>query len=355
LALPEEITAFELETFNDCLYIGTGTNVFAPGLDAEPFSVLRTDAHGAPPYTPIPVISQGGYRRPWPSYSVVSMHVFKGDLYVGTDRPAELFRIHPDDTWDLIVGSPRWTPDGLRRPLSGMDVGFDNPFNIHIWRMQTHHDRLYVGTMDQSTKWRDVPLLGRWLGPMMGFDLYATSDGEDFVMLTRDGFGDKFDVGLRNFASTKYGLVLGTANHYYGARLFRGGGAHNVADSVIGPFTVYLPLVLSVNSSWFAAPEALRVAEAAGSVALSWAGSPGASRYRVFRADFVSNQLLGISDLEPEAWIPGEFQQIGFSIGPAFTDHTARPDGVYHYYVLAETTAGVVSGPSNLARFPSLR
>ena len=73
------------------------------------------------------------------------MHVFKGRLYVGTDRPAELLRINPDDTWDLVVGTPRQTPEGVKRPLSGMDVGFDNPLNIHVWRMQSHNGYLFVG------------------------------------------------------------------------------------------------------------------------------------------------------------------------------------------------------------------
>lgn len=358
-ALPEDITAFELQTHNGCLYIGAGTNPFADlGREPEPFSVLRTEAQGQPPYTPITVVAQGGFRQSRPSYSVVSMHVFKGDLYVGTDQPAELIRIHPDDSWDLIVGTPRWTPAGFKRPLSGMDVGFDNPLNIHMWRMATYRGRLYVGTMDQSTKWRHMPFIGRWIKPLMGFDLYSSADGERFNLITRDGFGDPFDVGVRNLEATPHGLALGTANQYYGARLYRHSGQPHLAEvpQSEAPFRTYLAFVANsvVNPARFADPEALEVAAAGEAAALAWVGSPGAARYRVFRADFISNQQLRIPDVETTAWIPGQFQEVGLASAPAFVDPTARPGAVYHYYVQAETAAGDVSAASNLARFPPL-
>ena len=354
LALPKDITAFELETYNGYLYIGTGTNPFAFE-DTLPFSVLKIDANGAPPYTPVTVIAQGGFRPFRASRSVVSLHVFKGRLYVGTDQPAELLRINADDTWDLIVGTPRQTPEGVKHPLSGMDVGFDNPLNIHVWRMQSHNGHLFVGTMDQSTKWRTIPLLKRWLNPTLGFDLYTTANGEDFVMVTRTGFGDMFDVGVRSFASTPHGLVFGTANHYYGTRVWRERSmAINTAE---GLFAIYLPLVWvnAAGGEALTAPEGLQVETSPGGAVLSWQQASPAARYRIFRADFVSNRVAYIPDVEPEAWIPGPFLEIGATDQPYFVDGAARPEAVYHYYVLAESAAGIVSTSSTLARFPSLR
>ncbi len=223
LALPADITAFELSVFDEHLYVGTGSNAFAfpPDPDAPPFQVLKTPALGEPPYTHTVVIDDGAFRPQTKSRSVVSMHVFKNALYVGTDRPAELYRVHADDSWDLIAGVQRWTPIGIKYPLSGFGTGFDNRYNIHIWRMETFGDRLYVGTMDQSTKWRIFDILDERLRDLMGFDLFSTTDGIHYAPVTLNGFGDIFDVGVRNFIVTPYGMIIGTANHYYGTKLWR--------------------------------------------------------------------------------------------------------------------------------------
>ena len=82
------------------------------------------------------------------------MHVYNGQLYVGTASPAEIYRINPDDTWDLVVGTPRQLPSGQwKYPLSGIDEGFNNQFNDHIYRMEDDTGTLYAGTYDSSTNW----------------------------------------------------------------------------------------------------------------------------------------------------------------------------------------------------------
>ena len=108
-AFDPAVTAFELETYQNQLYIGTGANVFAfpPDPTIPAFSVLRSTTSGTPPYDTTPVIVDGAYYGSNASRSVVSMGVFQGNLYVGTDRPAELLRIKPDDTWDIIAGRAR--------------------------------------------------------------------------------------------------------------------------------------------------------------------------------------------------------------------------------------------------------
>ena len=99
--------------------------------------IVKTKAEGEPPYDFDLVLSHGAYAED-PSASVISEFVYKGRLYVGTDKPAEMIRLNPDDTWDLVMGTPRETPDGWRYPLSGMDNGFDWPLNIHVYRMDQY-------------------------------------------------------------------------------------------------------------------------------------------------------------------------------------------------------------------------
>ncbi|MFQ5737877.1 MAG: hypothetical protein ACE5JX_02610 [Acidobacteriota bacterium] len=209
---PEGMVIYEMAVYNDYLYVGT--------LDARGgYGIEKTDATGQPPYTFTNVVEKGAYLDR-PSNTVVSMHVFKEALFAGTDKPAELIRVNPDDSWDLIVGTPRDTPDGHKEPLSGFDKGFDDPFNQHIWRMQGHEGKLYVGTNDARGFWKAYKFAQPFLH-LMGYDLYDSFDGENYVMLTRTGFKDQLDIGIRVFASTPVGLFFGTSNPFFGLRIYQ--------------------------------------------------------------------------------------------------------------------------------------
>ena len=54
-----------------------------------------------------------------------------------------------------------------------------------------------------------------------GFDLLVSSDGINFDAITRDGFGDYSNHGLRTICSTEYGVFMGTANPFFGTQLWR--------------------------------------------------------------------------------------------------------------------------------------
>ena len=58
-----------------------------------------------------------------------------------------------------------------------------------------------------------------------GFDLYAikeASDGSvDITTVTNNGFSDRYNHGLRIFATTTDYMVIGTANPFYGTQLWR--------------------------------------------------------------------------------------------------------------------------------------
>ncbi len=325
LATPPDITFFELEVFNGSLYLGTGVQ---PYNDKIPFSVFKTDAEGTPPYALTPIITDGAYRKSLPGYAVVSMQVFKNRLYLGTER--ELLRINPDDSWELVVGTPRRTPNGRIQPISGFDYGFDSFFNIHMWRMTVHDGVLYVGTNDQSTKWRRN-LLAPAIQARMGFDLFATTDGYHFTEVTRNGMSgyfdhntktvvlqpeNIFDVGVRNFASTPGGLYVASANHYFGTNVWKA----NL------PAAPELP-----------APSKLAVEGKGVATLLSWEASPGAVLYQVVRdAGYRAPENIGST--------PNLF----------FVDSTAQPRKTYHYSVTAASPLGKISGPSNLVRSPFL-
>ena len=361
LVSPPGLRVFDLLPFNGWLYVATYNPV-------EGYSVLKTDASGTPPYNFLPVVTDGGFAEPLYSRGALSMHIFKGRLYVGTDRPAELIRIYPDDSWDLVVGTPRETPDGTKSPLSGFGPGFDYAMNVHIWRMQAHDGWLYVGTCDQSTAWKEIPFINDIFEPYMGFDLFTTPDGEHFTMLTRTGFDHRLDYGVRTFASTPYGLFLGTTNEYYGTRVFR--GVHGQV------YTIYFPLLQKQGSNGdretrghgdtgsprvtpsppLRVSPLLEVESKDGVVVLSWEMPSGAARFRIYRSDFTSNRQLQIPDLDPDVWIPGPFVEIGTTDQFFFVDTPALTDQrYYHYYVLAEDAQGNISQPSNLVRAPSLR
>ena len=96
----------EVGVFNNYLYVAFNDT-------KQGFIVAKTDATGSIPYAMKPVITNGGYKYPWPNKAILSMATFNGSLYVGGDgvrhggtysaQGAELFRINADDSWDVIV------------------------------------------------------------------------------------------------------------------------------------------------------------------------------------------------------------------------------------------------------------
>ncbi|QOL35395.1 hypothetical protein BL8807_04465 [Bifidobacterium lemurum] len=66
-----------------------------------------------------------------------------------------------------------------------------------------------------------------------GFDLLVSSDGTTFQTITRDGFGDANNHGLRVFAATNTGLNIGTANPYQGSQIWTLSDGSVIEDSVL--------------------------------------------------------------------------------------------------------------------------
>lgn len=233
---PNNLSVFHMAVFNGCLYAGT-LNI------NEGFQIWKTDAEGEPPYRWNKVLSRGAFRGKL-NQMAMTLVPFKGHLYVGSGiqnggfdfdnniGPAapEVIRINADDTWDLIVGEPRKTPEGLKVPLSGLEPGFGNPFAGYLWSMCAHEGWLYAGTAVWAVflrfaggRERLPKSLRTFLNPdtiekmllnFGGCDLWRTRDGLRWQPVTQNGFDNCFNLGIRNMVSTPYGLFVGTANPF---------------------------------------------------------------------------------------------------------------------------------------------
>ena len=352
---PVGISIWDFNTFNGYLYVGIREEspAFQPksgraGSDAKDeielgYSVAKTLAVGDPPYTFETVIPKGAY-LPEPSQTIVSIVPHEGLLYVGCDKPAEMIRIYPDDSWDLVVGTPRDSPDGWKYPLSGMDAGFGVSSNVHIWRMQVHRGILYAGTMDQTTRLRKYELYEEAVKNWGGFDLYRTQDGWFWQPLTTTGFGEMFQSGIRTFASTPYGIFFGSNNFWGGCRVYRGVGPGDIG------YTGYSTSAPGARKKTPLAPPPpgrLQIEASGGSAVLSWDTVAGASRYRVYRADFIEG-------IKPDEWVPGPYEEIGSTRNFYYVDNTVPSDDRSLYVVKAEFEKLGLSDPSNYVPYPFL-
>jgi hypothetical protein len=124
--------------------------------------------------------------------------------------------------------------DGRRyEPLSGLHAGFGNLFNGYVWTLASHNGWLYAATFDWSVmlRWtrsteapRRVVQFFEHLNPEFmvshasGADLWRSQDGENWIPVTRQGFDNPYNAGIRNRVSTPYGLFVGTAN-FFGPRV----------------------------------------------------------------------------------------------------------------------------------------
>ncbi len=229
------VTVFDMAVFRGFLYAST-MNPY------EGFQIWKTDAEGDPPFRWTRVIGSGAYRGKL-NEAGLSLCVFGDALYVGTGiyhcgydqiykvgpGSPEMIRILPDDTWDLIVGEPRQTPDGLKVPLSGLGPGFNDPFAGYLWRMCAHDGWLYAATcvwtpwlpfarqenlLEAVQRVLSEDRLERLMRDFGGFDLWRSRDGRTWVPVTVNGFGNQYNCGVRSMASTPHGLFVGTVNQF---------------------------------------------------------------------------------------------------------------------------------------------
>jgi hypothetical protein len=258
---------------NDAIYCMTAFNghLYAGTLNPKSgYQIWKTRVTGDKAHRWIKVVDRGAARGNL-NEAAVSMCVFDNALYVGSGisnggynrthqiGPAagEVIRVHPDDSWEICVGEGRQTPFGYRRSLSGMGPGFDNPFAGYIWSMAAHDGWLYVGTFDSGifALWADPqrqPVEQRYKARFMGvddfvrqragFDLWRTNDGQRWEPVTRNGFDNPYNYGVRTMASTPYGLFVGTANPFGPSVAARFADGWRYVDNPRGGAEVWLGL-----------------------------------------------------------------------------------------------------------------
>lgn len=229
--IEEEMPVWNLAAFNNFIYAETGDM----NLPNNPgYGVYKIDPNKVPlPGTStlpnwIPVVTNGGCQTN-PRYQApngLSMAVFKNQLYVGTNKPTEMIRINPDDSWDLVVGQPRVvgpscnTEPGFKHPISGLSTGFGNYFTGHFWRMAASSDTLYLTTWDWSVFMQYFSRTDALFRSQYGFDAYKTNDGVHWTNLTRSGFNDS-SYGGRSIEVTPYGAFLGSASENGGFQIYQ--------------------------------------------------------------------------------------------------------------------------------------
>ena len=395
---PSSDQVFELQPYDGYLYAGTGSSLNAG------YGVYRTNgAAVSPTWTPVITDSAGIGAA---ITSVVSMGVYDNDLYVGASGwyntlfPAsEMIRIYPDDSFDLVAGTPREDNGVMKYPVSGLPDGFGNPFNAHFWRMDDFNGGLYVGTNDWSWALQDVPILSTLLQSQFGFDIWSTCDGQSWYPLTSNAFGDGIDnFGARTLIATPGGNFIGSANHAQGTTIwqstaaspvcpgsFQGSIASAASQRSTGTATASKPAraataartaskAASTASAATTTPlarpsELLTDVQACGTV-VSWQPEPGAARYEVLRstahtyADVpaphrtlqaggsVPDLPLGMSGTVGTMTIDSSPSVIATTTKPYYVDRDG-PAGS-QYEVVADPPSGPASAPSNVGIAPSL-
>jgi hypothetical protein len=133
----------------------------------------------------------------------------------------EIWRFDQSDRWERVMPSA-----ALQGAQANAAAGFGNANNKYIWRFGRLEGRLYAGTFDVGTgqqvlnppKATPPPIINP-----LGFDLYSTQDGLHWKLESEDGFRDRWNYGLRSFATDPAtgDLYFGTANAFYGCQVWR--------------------------------------------------------------------------------------------------------------------------------------
>ncbi|MCB1776589.1 MAG: hypothetical protein KDI50_04050 [Candidatus Competibacteraceae bacterium] len=204
---PENRTIDGLHVFDGQLYAVAGN-------PTNGFQLWRTMARGQPPFIWESALTEGAQRYTLNPH-VETMTVFKDALYLGIRSPhpdpnwefatsgAEIIRVLSDGRWELVMGTPRFSPVGLQIPLSTHGPGFDDGHNRRIVRLIGTPDALYAA-VDQGG---DRPAADA-TPASTPCQLWKTHDGEDWQRIPSDAFGQPAVTRLRVLQPTPHGLVV---------------------------------------------------------------------------------------------------------------------------------------------------
>jgi hypothetical protein len=382
---PSNLAVFEMQVFNNSLYLGTGNTT-------QGYGVYRmSEVPGTSSFHVKPVVTNGAGRGATIT-SVVSMHTFRNDLYVGSAgwynphyQPlSELIRIDSNDQWSVVAGATRIADGKTRAPVSGLGDGFYSAFAAHFWRMETFNGALYVGTNDWS--WllaKAYPnlqpsylpgILQTLFTPDFGFDLWASCDGNDWFPVTKDAFGNPYDFGARNLVASPDGLFVGSANQSQGTKIW------DIPTSPCQTLNESVRLARAgVRDAQVASPDGLVTDSQRDGTVVSWNAAAGASKYEVLRSSdldvsldlakpdvvpgnfTLDNQVPNIvSPRAPGATpltlpVPQNFVPVATTNATYYVDRTVPRGNHYLYRIVAIGSGGHASTPSSVAAAPDPR
>jgi hypothetical protein len=138
----------------------------------------------------------------------------------------------------MPIGRWIFKENKIGKPIFG-SAGFGNPFNSYTWSMEVYDNKLFIGTMDYSynlavninTSLTNLLRFVIFKMPTLyelntknlpfresydyGADLYYFRDNNSpAVAVTRDGFGNYSNFGIRTMVANKSGLYIGISNPF---------------------------------------------------------------------------------------------------------------------------------------------
>lgn len=156
-------------------------------------------------------------KNPVPDYRkmLADYEAFKESVY---DRMDKVLKMSPAQLLQEYIKSARTSTyslkefkgfkDELQKNLKTMVDAIFKVFDAVVYDETIHNFVYYFGCNYYAQQCE------------RGFDLLVSKDGVNFDAITRDGFGDEANHGLRCITSTANGVYLGTANPYYGTQLW---------------------------------------------------------------------------------------------------------------------------------------
>ena len=182
---------------------GGGQRFVAVGSPARGFQILRAESPADPNSTWQPVITCGAWKYSM-NAEVFALLEFQGDLVVAsgvTDqqqdriksfhrRGFELTSLHAAGDWDLLTGTPAYTPVGLRIPLSTQGPGLDDASSREVQAMIVHKDALHVASEGIN-----------------GFKLWRSEDGIAWELLATPDLSGFRNTTVQSLLSASLGLA----------------------------------------------------------------------------------------------------------------------------------------------------
>jgi hypothetical protein len=113
----------------------------------------------------------------------------------------------------------RFTPGGLKVPLSLLGPGLGDFYNSMVRSLATHDGVLYLGTF-QWEAYRCLEINSP--NVVGGYQLWASTDGESWTRVLEDGNGSPADLGIASLLSTPHGRLGEKFDFEQGFKVLRG-------------------------------------------------------------------------------------------------------------------------------------